>query len=158
MKIHTFILASVLSCVICAVPLLAATELWSEDIGIVTVFELRPDGAGGCVVVASDPGGMKIFWFNKKGVKIAEKVGAGSISLTAVTKKTIVYQVQAAEITQVQVDNKGRQSTISDSEYMIKSSTMMGTPIGPMADKKGFFVWKQKKTDGTVFITRYSYK
>jgi len=158
MKFHIFTLTCVLICVMCTGTILAATELWAVDIGIVSVFELKPDGAGGCAVVFSDPVGMKVLWLNKKGEVAFNKVVAGTVSLTAVTKKAIVYQVQAAETTQVYVDNKGRDSSISDAEYLIKSNTMMGTPIGPMADKKGFFVWKQKKSDGTIYITRYSYK
>jgi len=153
MKFRILSLTCVLICVICSETILAATELWSKDIGIVSVFELKPDGVGGCAVVVSDPVGMKVLWFNKKGEKIVEKTVAGSVTLTAVTKKSIVYQVQAAETTQVQINNKAQETSISDAEYLIRSSTMMGIPIGPMADKKGFFVWKQKKSDGTIMLS-----
>jgi len=139
--------------------ILAATEQWSVDIGIGTVMELRVDGNGGCAVVASISTGIMVLWLDKKGNKLCEHIiTTGTPAITAVTKKYLVYQLQAADITQVQVDNKGRQTVLSSATEEIRSVTIMGTPFDPMGDKKGFFVWKQNKSTGYVKIARYSYK
>jgi len=158
MKIKTLILTCLLTFSFLANSLSAATEKWTYDIGVGTVMELTVDGSGGCAIVASLPTGISVFWFDKKGKKLYEKVIAGTPSITAITAKNLVYQIQAAETTQMQVNKKGQETLISDANALLRSSTMMGTPIGPMGDKKGFFVWKQNKTTSNITIVRYSYK
>ena len=158
MKIKTLILTCLLTFAFLANSLYAATEKWTYDIGVGTVMELTVDGSGGCAIVASLSTGTSVFWFDKKGKKLYEKVITGSPTITAITAKNLVYQIQAAEITQVQVDKKGQETLISDANALVRSNTMMGTPIGPMGDKKGFFVWKQNKTTSNITIVRYSYK
>ena len=158
MKTKFLILTSILTIIMLTSSLFAATEKWDYDIGPGTVMELTVDGSGGCALVASLATGMSVIWFDKKGNKLYEKVIAGSASITAITSKNLVYSLQAAEMTQVQVDKKGQETYIADAAALIRSSTMMGTPIGPMGDKKGFFVWKQNKVTSNVTIVRYSYK
>ncbi len=158
MKIKTLILTCLLTFAFLANSIFAATEKWTYDIGVGTVMELAIDGSGGCAVVASLSTGTSVFWFDKKGKKLYEKVTAGTPTITAVTGKNLVYQLQGAEITQVQVDKKGQETLISDANAYVRSSTVMGSPISPMGDKKGFFVWKQNKSTGNITIVRYSYK
>ena len=158
MKIKALILTCLLTFVFLTNSLSAATEKWSYNIGVGTVMELTVDGYGGCAIVASLSTGSSVFWFDKKGKKLYEKVIAGSPTITAITAKNLVYQIQAAEITQVQVDKKGQETLISDANAFVRSSTTMGTPVGPMGDKKGFFVWKQDKVTSNITIVRYLYK
>jgi len=158
MKTKSLILTSILTILILTSSLFAATVKWDYDIGPGNVMELFVDGSGGCAVVASLSTGISVFWFDKKGNKLYEKVIPGSPSITAVTSKYLVYQLQAAEMTQVQVNKKGQETSIADPAAYIRSGTVMGTPIGPMGDKKGFFVWKQNKSTSNVTIVRYSYK
>ncbi len=158
MKRKSLILSSVLTILILTSSLFAATEKWTYDLGPGTVMELAVDGSGGCALVASLATGTSVFWFDKKGSKLYEKVMAAAASITAVTSKNLVYSLQAAEMTQVQVDKKGQETSIADAAALIRSSTMMSTPVGPMGDKKGFFVWKQNKITSNITIVRYSYK
>ena len=158
MKTKSLILTSILTILFLTSSLFAATEQWSKPLGIGAVMDLVVDGNGGCALVAALPAGMTVLWYDKKGNKLYEKVITGSALITAVSKKNMVYQLQAAELTQVQVDKKGQETSIADAEAYIRSGTMMGTPIGPMGDKKGFFVWKQNKSTGDITIIRYSYK
>ncbi len=138
--------------------LFAATEQWSNDLGVGTVFDLLVDGNGGCALVVTLPAGMTVLWFDKKGNKLYEKVVTGTAAITAVSKKNMVYQLRTSETIQVQVDNKGRETTIADSAYDINSKNFMGTPILSTGDKKGFIVYKQNKSTGLITLIRYSYK
>ena len=158
MKTKTLILTCLLTFAFLTSSLFAATEKWTYDIGAGSVMELTVDGSGGCAVVASLSTGVSVFWFDKKGKKLYEKVISGTPTITAITSKNLVYQIQGAEITQMQVDKKGQETLISDPNALVRSSTIMGSPIGPMGDKKGFFVWKQNKTTSNITIVRYSYK
>ncbi len=108
MKIKTLILTCLLTFAFLANSIFAATEKWTYDIGVGTVMELAIDGSGGCAVVASLSTGTSVFWFDKKGKKLYEKVTAGTPTITAIIGKNLVYQIQGAEITQVQVDKRGR--------------------------------------------------
>ena len=158
MKIKSLFLTSVLTVIILTNSLLAATEQWSNDLGVGTVMDLVVDGNGGCALIAALPAGITVLWFDKKGNKLYEKVVTATVAITAVSKKNIVYQLQAAETTQVQVDKKGQETTISDATSYINSKTFMGTPILPTGDKKGFIVWKQNKSTSLITLIRYSYK
>ena len=159
MKTRIIILICALTCAMFTNSLFAATEQWSVDIGAGTVMELRTDGSGGCVAVASISTGLLVLWLDKKGKKLYEQViTTGTPSITAITKKNLVYQLQGANTTQVQIDSKGRQTVLSSATEDIKSSSSLGVPYSPMGDKKGFFVWKVNKTTGEIKIVRYSYK
>ena len=158
MKTKSLILTSILTILFLTSSLFAATEQWSKPLGIGTVMDLLVDGNGGCALVAALPAGMTVLWYDKKGNKLYEKVITGSALITAVSKKNMVYQLQAAEITQVQVDKKGQETSIADAAYYIKSRNFMGQPILPTGDKKGFFVYKQFKSTGDIKLVRYSYK
>ena len=159
MKFRIIILMCALTCAMFTNSLFAATEQWNVDIGAGTVMELRVDGSGGCAVVASISTGLLVLWLDKKGKKLYEQViTTGTPSITAITKKNLVYQLQGANTTQIQIDSKGRQTTLSSATEDIKSSSTLGIPYNPMGDKKGFFVWKMNKTTGEIKIARYSYK
>ena len=158
MKIKSLLLTSVLTVLMLSNSLFAATEQWSNDLGVGAVMDLVVDGNGGCALIAALPAGLTVLWFDKKGDKLYEKVVTGTPAITAVSKKNMVYQLQAAETTQVQVDKKGQETIIADSASYINSKTSMGTPLLPTGDKKGFIVWKQNKSTGLITLVRYSYK
>ena len=149
---------SALVCALCIGFLFAATEQWTIDMGAGSMLDLKSDGAGGGAFVFSGSTGYQVIWVNKKGEKIFEKtITTAMPSITAITKKHLVYQLMGANITQVVVDKKANEQTISASDGNIFSSTPMATVYNPAYDKKGFLVWKQD-TNGFIKVSYYTYK
>ena len=147
-----------LACVLCIGFLYAATEQWSIEMGNGAIVDIKADGYGGGAFVFSGSTGYQIVWIDKKGNKIFEKtITIAMPTLTAVTKKNLVYQLMGGSVTQVIVDKKQKEQTISASDGGIYSSNPAGTVYSSAYDKKGFLVWKQN-TNGVITVIRYSYK
>ena len=78
--------------------------------------------------------------YDKKGNKIYEQtITSGSPSITAITKKHLVYQLIGATTIQIQINNKGQQTTLSSPTEDIRSGNSLSFPFDPMGDKKEFF-------------------
>ena len=108
--------------------------------GAGAVLDIKADGYGGGAIVFSGSSGYQVVWFDKKGNKLFEKViTTGMPAITAITKKYLVYQLMGSSVTQVIVDKKKNEQTLSSSDSAIYSYMPPGMAYAPAFDKKAFW-------------------
>ncbi len=151
----------------------AVTEQWRHELATdVTnidyfVDQIVADGNGGCAVSVqaqtTDTWNNVSYYvacFDKKGNKVWEKTydkKGGEIAYS--NNKLTVVGLNAtgpghAKI--IVIDKKGIESVADDPDAHIDGR--FNSDIGPLGDKKGFFVEEEEIPSGKISIVRYSYK
>ena len=174
MKTHLFIIALItfIGSMFCD-SASAATEQWrhelATDVTNINFFvdQIVADGKGGCAVSvqAEITGTWEAAWyyvayFDKNGNKLWEKTyneKYGEIGYS--NKKITVIGLSSAasgNTKVVAVDKKGAESVVEDPVADIDGR--LNDDIGPLGDKKGFFVEEEEIASGKISLVRYSYK
>jgi len=174
MKTHLFIISLIaFAASMFSISALAATEQWRHEIATpvtnieFTVDQIVADGKGGCAVAVqaenTDTWNKVSYYvacFDKKGNKKWEKTyieKEGEIAYS--NQKLTVIGLNSwgpghAKI--IVVDKKGGESVADDADAHIDGR--FNDDIGPLGDKKGFFVEEEEIASGKISIVRYSYK
>ena len=152
---------------------LAATLEWNYHIGTDNwptnyyIDQVWADGKGGCVAIFSMDNDdtwttirSTVIRFDKKGAIAWSNTYARAIcEFGYVDRKTAVYTVtsEAAGDQAVHVVDKKAVETVT-SEADTDISCSFNSEMGPLGDKKGFFVERDDAPDNSVQLRRYSYK
>ncbi len=174
MKIHILIisLSALVFSMFCG-SATAATEQWRYELATnVTninyfVDQIVADGKGGCAVSVqaedTDTWNIVSYYvasFDKKGNKVWEKTyneRYGEIAYSGKNTTVIGLSATASEKAKVvAVDKKGVESVVEDPVADIDGR--LNADIGPIGDKKGFFVEEEEIASGKFSLVRYSYK
>ncbi len=167
-----FVLIALVSSTFCNLAT-AATEQWRHELATdVTnidfyVDQIVADGKGGCAVSVQaqttdtwNDVSYYVAYYDKKGTKVWEKTydrKNGEISYS--NKKVTVIGLAEAELENqkvIVIDKKGGETVVEKPTAHIDGD--VNSDIGPLGDKKGFFVVEEDIASGKISIVRYSYK
>ena len=159
----TFILALITTALMCGAAA-AATQQWTYERPMSSIYQILTDGSGGCAIFAIDTNSLyRIAWLNSKGTVLYETVlppGSSSLGLASCDKSGIIYSVvSGSSYSMVYVDKKGALTTVSDPAYQILPGIFPSYYYTRASDKKGFFAMKTALAPPNIStLARYSYK